>query len=517
MGTHFPRWSRAGARRLLPLFPLSLLACQPDLGPLSEVDAPPESPPPPPALSLRVDPPAPLGAAPPVLRLRLPANGQAVDPTRLALAQGAAGPAQLRQVQRGEISKALAERLIPVQRWWEDAEGRWLAAPEEGAALVVAPERALSPGERYALILGDPATIFDLQVAADDPAPLLPRVWPPPGASASDRFGVWCGDGDLPPIAGEMRLSPGGMPGRVQRGLPGSATLGRRCLCFEAPLGPGEDAARLPLPLLSSKEGPIRLDPRPFVADADARPLAPVACSADEQPFGPGCARVSDDRLEVRSPEAPALWAIGGQGLDRVLSTSAGEPFVLAGLPPASPITLQITTLDNAGAATRLLFATSTLPPSPHLIVNEVLANPLGPEPQQEWVELYNDGSLPVDLAGYLLADVGGETSLPEATLAPGAFALIVNEGFVEDDGQDPRPAPGALILHVPKLGHAGLSNAGEPLSLRDAGGAVVSRSPAGPKTKPGMSLSRRAPTTPDLAPAGFALATPSPGAPNRE
>ena len=65
MGTHSRRWSRAGARRLLPLFPLSLLACQPDLGPLPEVDPPPESAPPPPALSLRLDPPAPLGAADP--------------------------------------------------------------------------------------------------------------------------------------------------------------------------------------------------------------------------------------------------------------------------------------------------------------------------------------------------------------------------------------------------------------------------------------------------------------------
>ncbi len=168
-------------------------------------------------------------------------------------------------------------------------------------------------------------------------------------------------------------------------------------------------------------------------------------------------------------------------------------------------------------AFSNALFATSTLPPSPHVILNEVLANPLGPEPQQEWVELYNDGSLPVDLDGYLLADLGGETLLPAALLAPGAFALIVNEGFVEDDGHDVAPFAGTLILRVPKLGQAGLTNAGEPLSLRDAAGAVVSRFPAGPKTKAGMSLSRRSPEAPDLSPAGFVQAAPSPGGPNEE
>ncbi|MEO7329486.1 MAG: hypothetical protein ABI193_12960, partial [Minicystis sp.] len=106
---------------------------------------------------------------------------------------------------------------------------------------------------------------------------------------------------------------------------------------------------------------------------------------------------------------------------------------------------------------------------------------------------------------------------LPPAWLAPGAFALIVNDGFVEDDGYDPPPGPDTLIVHVPKLGHVGLTNAGEPLLLRDPAGAVVSRFPAGPKPKAGLSLSRRSPETPDLSPAGFARTVPSPGVPNED
>ncbi|MEO7327091.1 MAG: hypothetical protein ABI193_00840, partial [Minicystis sp.] len=410
MGNRFPRSSPTGSRttRLLPLLPLLLLACRPDLlGSVSSDDPSSDAALPPSALGLTLDPPAPPTAAPAVLRLRLTASGHTIDAVRLALVQGAAGPAQLRQVRRGEISATLAKRLIPTQAWWEDAKGEPLPAQQLGAVLVVAPERALTPGEAYALIIGEPATIFDLHIAPDDPVPLLARLWPPLGASASDRVGVWCGDADLPLIEGEMRLAPSALSGHLRRGLPGNALLAQRCLHFQAPPGPALDAPGLPVPQLDPASGPLRLDPRPFLIDADPRPLTPIACLEGEQPFGPGCARVSDDRLEVRAPAAPALWAIGGEGLDRTLATVPDEPFVLSGLPPSSAITLDVTALDNEGRTTRQLFATSTLPPSPHLVLNEVLANPLGPEPQQEWVELCNDGALPVDLDGYVLADVG--------------------------------------------------------------------------------------------------------------
>ena len=104
---------------------------------------------------------------------------------------------------------------------------------------------------------------------------------------------------------------------------------------------------------------------------------------------------------------------------------------------------------------------------------------------------------------------------LPPVTLAPGAFALVVNATFSEQDGADPCPAPGTLILRVPHLGKNGLSNSGEPLALRDAGGALVSRFPAAPKPKTGLSVARRSPAVPDGAKDGFALATPSPGRTN--
>jgi hypothetical protein len=235
----------------------------------------------------------------------------------------------------------------------------------------------------------------------------------------------------------------------------------------------------------------------------------------DELAFGPGCARVFDDRLAGRSPNAPALWSIQGDGVDCIFATAAGEPFVVAPLPASSTISLNIDTIDNGGEALRAIFSASTLPPMPHVILNEVLANPVGPEPAQEWVEIVNDGAAPAELAGYVLVDIGGETPLPAATLEPGRFALIVNETFVEDDGYDVAPAPSTQILRVPKLGQAGLANGGEPLLLRAPDGDVISRFPPGFKPKPGMSVSRRDPREPDASIQAFLVTAPTPGQPN--
>jgi hypothetical protein len=145
------------------------------------------------------------------------------------------------------------------------------------------------------------------------------------------------------------------------------------------------------------------------------------------------------------------------------------------------------------------------------------LANPAGAEPSQEWVELYNDGADDVSLAGFVLEDGGGRTPLPDASLASGAFALVAPEAFIADDGVDPQPAPGALLIRVPALGRAGLSNEGETLTLRDPSGTIVSTFPA-VKTKNGVSTARVAPDAPDADPSSFVPSpngSATPGAPN--
>jgi hypothetical protein len=299
---------------------------------------------------------------------------------------------------------------------------------------------------------------------------------------------------------------------------------GARCLRFEASGGgaaagqaPGEGAFVGPPALLADGAPIVSLDPRPFAVEAEPAAPAAVACESGEVPFGPGCAAVADDRLFARSAEAALLWAIRGEELDVVLAAGPGDPFVIAPLPPLSPILLEVSTVDVAGRVEHGGFSATTLAPMPHVVINEVFANPLGAEPDQEWVELYNDGSVEADLSVYLLTDIGGETPLPSVPLPPGSYALIVNQAFVEEDELDPPPAPGALIVRVPKLGKGGLSNAGEPLKLKlsDKSGATVSRAPAAPKPKAGMSLARVSARAPDGIPTSFATAWPTPGQEN--
>ena len=172
--------------------------------------------------------------------------------------------------------------------------------------------------------------------------------------------------------------------------------------------------------------------------------------------------------LVGRAPTAPLLWAVRGGGIDAAVATNASDPFVLTGLSPSTEISLVVSSIDTAGRVSRTTLATKTAPPMAHVILNELLADPIGPEPAEEWVELLNDGDVAAELKGFVLVDLGGETPLPPAMLAPHAYALLVGDDYVANDGFDPLPAAGTLLLRVPRVGKSGLSNEGEPLTLRD-------------------------------------------------
>jgi hypothetical protein len=110
------------------------------------------------------------------------------------------------------------------------------------------------------------------------------------------------------------------------------------------------------------------------------------------------------------------------------------------------------------------------------IAITELLPNPTGPEATQEFVELQNLGSEPVSLAGFTIEDATGSDPLPEVTLLPHAFAVVVPAAYDLYDGRDPPPRPGAILLRVEgRIGRDGISNAGEVVRLR-RGGEVVSR-----------------------------------------
>jgi endonuclease/exonuclease/phosphatase family metal-dependent hydrolase len=106
-------------------------------------------------------------------------------------------------------------------------------------------------------------------------------------------------------------------------------------------------------------------------------------------------------------------------------------------------------------------------PPPPgegELVLNEILANEPGSSTTGEFIELLNVGSETADLGGFTLSDataVRHEFAAGDS-LAPGASLVVTGGGSQPGDS---RPA---------SSGSLSLSNSGDTVTLRDAGGATV-------------------------------------------
>jgi lamin tail-like protein len=188
--------------------------------------------------------------------------------------------------------------------------------------------------------------------------------------------------------------------------------------------------------------------------------------------------------LSVRfSTDEPATGTatVDAAGVEITTPTGSGQTsfdvgIPLGALPPATAATVTITATDLAGnVAMSAPFAFTTPPALPAIAITEVLANPAGPEPQQEYVELRNLGDTDVPLSGLRLEDSKGGDDLPAETLAAGGYALVVTASYDPNDGNDPSPRAGTLLARVDtRVGADGLSNSGESIELVQ-GNAVVS------------------------------------------
>jgi hypothetical protein len=185
------------------------------------------------------------------------------------------------------------------------------------------------------------------------------------------------------------------------------------------------------------------------------------------------CATVRFSTDEAASAEV-VVRAVAGE---RVTGAGAGQTaFDLAvpftGLAPGDPAEIVLRVTDRAGNQVETSAGSIDLPPdTPPLVITEVLANPAGPEPGQEFVELRNLGDVDLSLAGLRLEDAKGADVLPEATLAAGAYALIVPSTFDPGSARDVPPRAGTLMVPVDtRLGSDGLSNTGEVVRLRMPG-----------------------------------------------
>jgi hypothetical protein len=473
------------------------------VGPGSTVVDPPEAAGSP---VVRFEPPAPPDAVTPVTRIFVEFPGALADP-RAMLVAGALTASQLRDFGKPVVPASLTSRAVSTLVWLEPS----------ATVVVVAPLAALEPGALYTLAVSAPLVSLPFKVAAGPSA--LARVWPDrDDVAPSARAAVWCGPSDLGPLDAPVTLEPALLAGRFTLGT-GAPVAAPRCVSFFS-VAPSvaSDASAPPAlapPAVTFDDGTrAALEPT-VLFDRDEPPAAVSSCVAPAIPFGPACAEVEDDRVVVHPGAEPLLWTIDFGEPPVVRASRGGASFTLRPLPAEGRC--RVATLDRSGHVSTADVAIVPAAPRAHVVVNEVLANPAGAEPAQEWVELYNDGSNAVALEGWVLEDAGGSTPLPAAELASGGFALVVPDAYVADDGIDPPPAPGTILVRVPMLGRSGLSNEGEKLTLRDPAGQVMSTFPA-VKTKNGVSVARTTPDAADADPAFF-ISSPNgsstPGAPN--
>ncbi len=487
--------------------------------------------------------------------LRLHVSGLGLPPGALVLFRGSLDSYHAARVRSAALPSTLDELLVASTVWSMARVG----APAT-TELVLAPVAPLAAGETYtAAALG--FGVLTSFVVGEGAVDYAARVWPPAAAPHAGTRWVFCGEGAMPPPGGVVVLQPAELAVVVGAGADSRGAAPERCIHFDALAPPGpigdspvqvvaeengreggapwtdaggkghaeidRDRARIavPPPLL---EG-LALDPSPVTldllppesaqasGDASSADLVGASCDAGAVTLGPGCLRALDDRAFVKGSSSPLLWVFTDP-TSRVDVSWPARELVVGGLPPGSRVWFRGTVTDVAGNEAAFDQQIATRPAEPHLVVNEVLANPSGVERTSEWVELYNDGSLPVELGGWSLADSTGSTALPRGSIAPGAYALVVPAGFDPGSSVDIPPAAGTLLLRVPALGSGGLSNQGEALHLRDPTDTVVSTFPALPAAKPGISMSRRSPASVDDDPTAFGASAPpgaSPGGPN--
>ncbi|MCA9662597.1 MAG: hypothetical protein KC486_29930, partial [Myxococcales bacterium] len=142
----------------------------------------------------------------------------------------------------------------------------------------------------------------------------------------------------------------------------------------------------------------------------------------------------------------------------------------------------------------------------PPLAIVEVLANPAGPEPAQEFVELLDvrAAGSPRTIAGLRIVDrpwsevaaAIAEGDLPGAAIPsfssePGQRTVIVGDRYALGDPGDPDPPAGAVVVTLDgSIGAGGLSNGGEPLMIYDPQSAALVASYATPLAGDGQGRS---------------------------
>jgi hypothetical protein len=185
-------------------------------------------------------------------------------------------------------------------------------------------------------------------------------------------------------------------------------------------------------------------------------------------------------RFETHEPAIVTISSSSSGSASVLTAQWATEHHAAVVLPDegvASSVTLSFEDVnENADQVVLDVTATGGYP----VAVTEILADPNGAEPDQEFVEVHNFGATAVDLSGWMIDDNGdhdGDLLPVGTTLGAGSTGIIVSPDFDPSAGDDPAPASSATIIYLDSsIGTSGLRNSSaETVQLWDAAGVLVS------------------------------------------
>jgi hypothetical protein len=423
----------------------------------------------------------------------------------------------------GRADRALAEDLAAAPLRTEHAARAVacaLAVDPGSGDLVLAPLTALAADAAYTVAVAGNARGADGERLFEAGVPWLMELRTAADADAGARvIATWPADG-ASSVATNLAAAVIALDGRVEGGEQGAWLEGpdglavpadvRSAACSAlAPEHAGRHCIRIAPRALLAPSAPYAIVLGAGALDAHGAAIGPhrasfrsargpdlhapqlraPSCAIDEQATSAGCALIDDQSLALHVvADESARFVLSGTGIpDPARSVAPGgeATLQLSGLAPdrAYPLELELRDAADNLATARLELRTS--PALASLTISELRADPLGPEPAQELVELLNYGSRQIALQGFTLGDrldAPGPVIASEVVLEPAARALLVADAFDAHEPSEPQPPAGALIVRVGKaLAAGGLRNSGEPLYLRDPEGRRVSAAPATP------------------------------------
>lgn len=438
------------------------------------------APPDPPALlatslddrSDRVSPSAPI-----LLRFSSPPDPATVDQSAVCVVRGAADDALTADLANPPLDPAHQAQIAAGELTVDGAEVWWrpLAplAPDALHTLVVTPRLrargAPLPSAATRAFLSGPASsgapTWSIAEPVDGQLGVVRNLRqvelafsrPVAGVDASDLLLI-----DQAGIAAPAAVAPGGCPSCFTLAIGAVLDAGvRYTVVARAPIADGDGEPPFSL-----------LDPPGFTA-GDAIASDPPAIEGLTSDAADGClvARWTTDRA------ASGRLCAGAACVEAAALTAPHElALPLAGDPPAW---FTVASRDDSTAPAAAAGPLESPAQSDRAVsITEVLARPLGSWPAHQFVELYNRGDAPVDLGGLELHDEQGFDVLPPATLAPGAYALVVPSEWTDDDGLDAAPPEGTLIVRLADdwIGGNGVRETGEALALVEPDGRLASR-----------------------------------------